>query len=632
MNTVNSRTLILISVSILFISGCGEREAITRRSSADRNITREKQTTVISVPKGESAREIAKLVSMVKSFKIVELPKKPGEIVLNPDNSLTIEKLRSIKFDAHPPVFTVPPPVYKKNMSDGFRGKAPYIATGIAPFRFKYFNCEFNFGGYNNFNMIDYASLHGFNIIYPYIMKPVELAHFPKGTRFLRWGGISWQKWFAGHHRGVPGGYKRYDLVNRKEMAEMASKSPLLKKSKLSPAIPEDVLMIDMEHAVFPKNKLVKQSWFPKNKAEQKDFIKKYYDGFAESFIAPVRQARKNGWEKIGVYGWAPFGSTWGGLENPKYEKGHEDAWKLFGGKIYRNVDVVYNSVYCFYWNPQNVAYTLANIDMNMKIINRQQIKKPLRPYYWPLLHGGGGGDRWWQHQPIALDEMRAMIAMAFFSGVDGIVCWSWSGTNNDHIADLSGEKSYFKRKDYILKDSMSVHSINNKRKVNFRSGDVIRILNYDKMDGTVEFRKIWSPDVVKCNKPEYVLKKDGVKCRIKTTVLSKKIRARTEPVSAIVEGLALIKPLEYTIRHGKVIIDVPSGKQFKKILPIIRRVKFKNVNIVITYDPSVVYGGVPKNIILDDFDGVSGRKLIFPADRHVRIFVLRDTKNKTNK
>ena len=71
-------------------------------------------------------------------------------------------------------------------------------------------------------------------------------------------------------------------------------------------------------------------------------------------------------------------------------------------------IDIVNNSVYCFYWNPGNVAYTLANIDMNIKMTGN---KKPVRPYYWTLLHGGGGGWRWWKNQPIADEEKRAMIA-----------------------------------------------------------------------------------------------------------------------------------------------------------------------------------------------------------------------------
>jgi hypothetical protein len=65
----------------------------------------------------------------------------------------------------------------------------------------------------------------------------------------------------------------------------------------------------------------------------------------------------------------------------------------------YEAVDIVNNSVYCFYWSPHNVAYTLANIDSNMALVNSMSTKKRVRPYYyyWTLLHGGGGGWRWWR-------------------------------------------------------------------------------------------------------------------------------------------------------------------------------------------------------------------------------------------
>ena len=69
---------------------------------------------------------------------------------------------------------------------------------------------------------------------------------------------------------------------------------------------------------------------------------------------------------------------------------GTDHAWNAFGRQIYDVVDIVNNTVYCFYWSPQNVAYTLANIDSNMALVNSLPTKKPVRPYFWTLLHGGG--------------------------------------------------------------------------------------------------------------------------------------------------------------------------------------------------------------------------------------------------
>ena len=56
-------------------------------------------------------------------------------------------------------------------------------------------------------------------------------------------------------------------------------------------------------------------------------------------------------------------------------------------------------------------AYTLANIDSNRALIESMPERRPMRPYYWTLLHGGGGGWRWWKGQPLANEEWRNHIA-----------------------------------------------------------------------------------------------------------------------------------------------------------------------------------------------------------------------------
>ena len=102
-------------------------------------------------------------------------------------------------------------------------------------------------------------------------------------------------------------------------------------------------------------------------------------------------------------------------------------------------------------------------------------------------------------------------------------------------------------------------------------------------------------------------------------------LRPSAEPVAAFIEGLALVKPFEYVLRHGEVKVDVPAQKQFGDELPIIRRVKLGRIHVVATYDPFVLHGGAPRPIVLNDFDGVRGRTLVLPADAKTRIFVLRD-------
>ena len=143
--------------------------------------------------------------------------------------------------------------------------------------------------------------------------------------------------------------------------------------------------------------------------------------------------ARAAGWETISLYGWQPYGRAWGGLEKSELDPDDDSAWNAFGRQIYQTVDIVHASVYCPYWDPKNVAFTLANIDRNLKLINTESNRKPLRAYYWTLLHGGGGGWRWWKEQPLPSEEQRAMTALGFFTGVDGFDSWNSSGKGSHH-------------------------------------------------------------------------------------------------------------------------------------------------------------------------------------------------------
>ncbi len=578
----------------------------------------------------ESAAEIAKLSSLVKSFKVVEIPATAGNVKLQTGDALTIEQLRGVKLDSNPPKFIGQAPRYKKNMTDALpAGKAPYIAQGIAPFRFKYFNNEFSYGGWHNYKMTDYAALHGFNIIFPYVRTQKEVAQLPSGTKLLKWGNVDWRKWAKANYADTKGSAKRFDLATERDMKQMAKNAPLLHPKRISPAYrSKDIMMLDMEHPVVAPKNLSKQPWFPKSKAKQQKFIKQYYDGYAQTYIAPVKEAKKLGWKQVGIYGWQPFGRTWGGLEKATYQAGHDQAWELFGKQIYQQVDLVYNSVYSFYWNPRNVAYTLANIDLNRQIINDQPNVKPLRPYYWPLLHGGGGGDRWWKNLPLANNDMRAMITMAFFSGVDGIVCWSWSGVGTHHKNPILSRKRKFAKNSYcMVKDDFTVKTAGSGAEIMLKRHDVIKLLAYNKATGEVTFKKVWGANYNQSRNQVSNRQQNGPTGVANDKVLNSHLRLKSSPVAAMIEGMALIKPLEFTLRYGKVMIDVPAAQQFKQTLPIVRRVKLGKISIIVTYDPAVTYGGKARNIVLKNFDGVKGRTLTLPADQQTRIFVLRNSK-----
>jgi len=573
--------------------------------------------------------ELLALSARVPEFQVVLLSTGPGEVILTAEQSLTVEHLRGVEIDDDPPVLGAPAKPYDPRMTDAYpAGEAPYVAPGIRPFRFKHFHNEFNYGGWHNFAMADYAVAHGFNILYPYVRESDQASHLPEGTRWLTWGGfINWHKWFAEH--GLP--EARYDLLVDKDLAKIHTEEGKFDRPGDPTTLKTrgDYLMIDMEHPVLPPDRLRQQSWYPDDVAEadKTSFEGRYYDGYAQTYISAVTAARDQGWRNISLYGWAPYGRTWGGLETPDVDPGADHAWKMFGRQIYDAVDLVNNSVYCFYWSSKNVAYTLANIDSNMTFVHSMAVKKPVRPYFWTLLHGGGGGWRWWSGQPLPNEEKRAMIAMAFFAGIDGFDTWNWSGTGNHHVPpalaqNKNGEDYFSSGADVMLRDGFQ-RSPENARPEGkpeaFKRYDVLHVLGVDETAGVARFQKIRhgaKDHGVSEDQPVFVMPVDELKPHL---------RVKSEPVAAMIEGMALVKPLEYTLRHGEVKIDVPARRQFKESLPIVRRVKLGPIHVIITYDPAVVHGGRPRQIELFDFDGRTGLTLRLPADEQTRIFVLRE-------
>ncbi len=553
----------------------------------------------------QAQAEVAQLTERVEGFAVMDLPGE-GVLTLQPEQSLTIDSLRGVTLDDNPPVLGERPTTFDPEMIDDWPpGEAPYVAEGIEPFRFRYFNNEFNYGGRHNWTMTEYAATHGFNIIYPYNHDPREWTHMPAGTHWLRWGGlVNWHKWLPEH--GLDDG--RYDQLVGLDLLSL-----MLEEERLQYTEGFDQLMIDMEHGVLSPEKLREQDWYPADAspAERTEFERRYYEGYAQTYVAPVEAARRNGWRDISVYGWQPFRRTYWGLEKVTLDPETDWAWNGFGKMIYEAVDILNPSVYCFYWTPRNVAYTLANIDLNMRLVRTMPERKPVRPYYWTLLHGGGGGERWFQGQPIADEDVRAMTTLCFFTGCDGLVLWNWSGTGNHHRPEI-------KQGAYVMVGTpFEVATADGET----RTVDRYRALRIDEVaaDGTVRFRLV-DPEVgnvgVTDDQPVFEMARDE---------LAAYLRPRSEPVAAMIEGLALVRPLEYILRHGEVQIDVSAQEQFGQDLPIVRRVTLGPWHVIATYDPLCTHGGQPRTIRLEDFGGRAGRVLVLPADEQVRIFVLHE-------
>ena len=228
------------------------------------------------------------------------------------------------------------------------------------------------------------------------------------------------------------------------------------------------------------------------------------------------------------------------------------------------------------------------------------------------------------------------MITMAFFSGIDGFDTWNWSGTGSHHVTpaltvkakgkggkqDAGGSDDFSSGADVMLKDAFELAPEGAETAAaseSFRRYDVVHVLDVEEANGTVRFQKIrpgTKDHGVGEGQPVFSMSIDD---------LTPHLRIKSEPVAGMIEGMALVKPFEVILRRGVVKIDVPSREQFRKALPIVRRVKLGPIHVVVTYDPGVVYGGEPREIVLKDFDGRPGLTLRLPADDQTRIFVLRE-------
>lgn len=563
--------------------------------------------------------EIERLEATVAGFHRIALPAEG--VALRPEDSLTVERLRGVTLDPEPPTLGPLATPYEAHQTDDFApGEAPYVAEGIEPFRFREFHCELNYTGWHNFAFHDYGITHGFDILAPYIRTLEQRARAPEGTGWLLWGGfVNWDSWLPAH--GIEHG--RYDLlVGRDLVAELLDEGYL---GDRNPAEWE-WLMIDLEHGLLSEGDLRAQAWFPRDASaeEQAAFVARYYEGYAQTYIAPVQAAAQRSFTNISLYGWQPFQKAWYGLEDLHFDPATYGQWERFGRAIYRepSLAVLNPDLYVYYWSPQNVAFTLTQIDLCRALIETEPIRKPLRPYYWTLLHGGDADYHWWSNQPVADEDARAWTLFCLLSGCDGFDLWNWSDVGDHHhprpFLRKEGEREV--GSDIMVGAPFSLRAEGAEAPTDFARYDAIDVTAYDAASDTVRFQKIakeeWGSFGIGPDRPTYAMA--GAELR-------GYLRSESEPMAAVVEGMALARPLESLLRRGEVKVDVPSLKQFVQTLPIVRRVKLGRWHVVATYDPQVVHGGAPREIVLEDFDGVPGRRVVLPADAETRVFVLEE-------
>ncbi len=559
---------------------------------------------VITAP----SAELNGLKSRIPKFNLIQLPDQ-GSVTISIDQGLSIDDLRGVTLDEKPPVLGEPATAYPEFLADDCQpGQEPYVARDIAPFRFRYFNNEFNYGGWHTAEMTDYASTHGFSILFPYARPVSGRGHLPEGTKWISWHGINWDDLMSA--QGISPG--RYDQLDETQTHAQLSASGSLAHD---PSFQSK--MIDIEYGWLSPEMLQQQGWFPSSggMAEKQALEQRYYSGYELIYRAPVEIARLAGWNNLSIYGWEPFKNRWFGLDTANPDPSTDFAWNAFGRQIYDVVDIINPSLYCYYWSAQNVAYTLANLDLNFRFIDSTTNRKPVRPYYWNLLHGGGGGWRWWREQALTSEDVRAMTGLGFFTGIDGLVNWNWSDTGSHVVAlPLSADT------DHVLKDGFSLTAEGSGSATTFVRYDAIHVTNVT--DGIVEFQRI-----EKLNFGEnYGILPGKPTFHMTATALSSHVRPLAEPVGAVVEGLAMARVFEFFLKHGQVKSDISSQLQFQDALPIIRRIKLGPYHVVATFDPKWSEQTSTRRVMLVDFEGQDRLDLSFPADRELRIFVLKDS------
>lgn len=588
----------------------------------------------------QSEQEIMSIVSKVDGFGVVELPAS-GTHILDLQESLTIDDLRGVVIDEDPPARLFDPiynVVYNngpERTGDGVPERLePYRARQILPFRFHHFTNEFSFTGYFNWEITDYALEHGFNAAnFADVPDMRVTSDIPvANSKRIRWSGFNWDQWRVSHGIDEP----RLDLMpSRAELLQDLLNNDIF--SAVSDEIGHDYYMVDLESPALPLtlDELREQSWYPSSaETPDLDFEERYYNGYVNTILASIDTAKAHGWLSIGTYGWVPVPPTQVWWDQEIKPESHW-AWDRYGKSLYQTLDVIYFSTYLFYWDDKNVAYSLGATDYNLEMIAGESLHKPVRPYISNLYTGGGGGYRWWKWLPIRNEDMMARTAMNFFTGADGLVFWSDSMVEEDGILHNHHRVDLMEDKDYSVKDPFAFQPfftpIGTTPLTSVKRYDALHVLDLDEVNQEVYFQIVqpalprpygidleWQANTTSVQ-PRNPIYKTGI------PELKNHLRAKSEPIASIIYGMALARPFEYTLKNGEVKIDVPAKVQFRDILPIVRRVKFGDYHIVISYDPQWQKAfRTPRTVTLENFDGIDGLDLQIPADAKTRIFVLK--------
>jgi hypothetical protein len=585
----------------------------------------------------EGLCSLSRLQSAIPTFKVQSLSSS-GEVILNKDTALTVDKIRGIALDPNPPVVKAPATPYPESSSDSFPPTdrpygtyAPYVAKDIKPFRFKYFRNEMNYAGTQLNRMKDYASAHGFSVVLADNNYLQSTSHLPVGTELMTWKGFATDGIsLILADLGIPSGH--FEALA--SVTDDRLNKAIASRHTYNPKLASYMIDLEFDHANTVE--AIKQlSFFPKDKTaqEQQKFIKDYFKGVERSYSAQIKTARGLGFKRLGIYGWSPYPSTFFLLNNDKTDPQTNEQWVNYGEEIYKVVDVIHPSVYLYYPEINNLAYIMANIDRNRIYTNYMNSKgtpkKPIVPYFWNLFHGGDNQAHWWRYLPIANEDARAMTAFSLFTGIDGIDMWGFSGGSSPHAIEFS-KTNYFPTSYNSVKDSFNLPAPSSGTSTvkSLKTFDAIKVVKVDSARQTVKFQVVDKKLGVQQGVNSGIATNAAV-FTMATGELSKHLRPQSETISAAIEGLALAYPFEYFLRNGDVKVDVDASQQWQQSSPVVRRVKKDGIHIIIAYDPKSVYDSasqsVERQVVLNNFDGVNGRNLIIPTSKDIRIYVLKD-------
>lgn len=619
-----------------------------------------------------------------------------GDYTLSAGESVTVENLRNVRIDDTPPEYAEGLPTYcvmgttpnpttgicVNDYTDGYprteglptypKGAAPYVAPGILPFAFDYFNHTLDDSGFgsHNANMHDYAVRHGFKVVNPFNWRSVsvaEVTHYPPDTTQLRslysfhWNNASGVNGWMTKLGYGDGNFHKLPSVNvladrlkaaiDTEKDLPSTQPPEVKKRdpfRYYPGVTQ--LMIDMEHPYLRSTRITGNDCasiqvvcvqeladYPTTGTpeQQLAFETQYYTGYANTYIAAAMVARWTGWPIVGVYGNDPgilsfrqLSGSYDVLDDTNPFLAWNFVWNNFSRAIQENTDLSHPSIYWDYWDPRNIAYTLANIDLNVKRIRSLVQPKPVRPYLWARIEGFGTDWQWWRYQPMIDEDARAMTALAHFTGVDGVVFWDTTPVSNDiyhppvltvgtdaivgtpvnaePIAEMRGGSSYyFKRYDVLHVLAREVDAAN----ITWITFQVID-KNLPKPFGVDQVLPPTGP-----THPTY---------KVDLPTLNNNLLPVIGNFPSVFEGLALARAFEYFLRYGEVKIDVKAQQQFKDVSPVVRRVKMGSYHLLATYDPTWQQAGyTPRNVTLVDFDGNPGLNLNLLADSQTRFYAV---------